>query len=82
MGGEMTKCVTLNRAVINVGPWEDGREEVFTIDHLPLGAVIVDGFWIKNPLPQGAIEEDIPLAWTDDERIVRGDDPRAARPFA
>ena len=83
MGGEMTKCITLNGKVINVGPWEDSREEVVDreLDDVPADAVIIEGYWHKNPMPEGAIEEDIALAWTDDGRIVRGDDPLAEMPY-
>lgn len=82
----MTKCITLNGQVINVGPW-DFKEEKQTEMKFEADKDGVFDFRerevpvVTNPMPEGALEEDIVLAWTADGRIVRGDDPAAHSPY-
>lgn len=82
----MTKCITLNGAVINVGPWDyqigQLEEERFGVIPEPiLGKHIITVEVVTNQMPDGAIEEDIALAWTVDGRIVRAEYPSAYGPF-
>lgn len=82
----MTKCTTLDGAVINVGPWdyqiEQREEERFGVIPEPiLGKHVITVEVVTNPIPDGAIEEDIELAWTADGRIVKATDPTASSLF-
>lgn len=81
-----TKCITLGAVVINIGPWDYQYED--TVVEGPF-TVLADGTLgremtteqvARNPLPAGAIEEDIALAWTAADGIVRADDEGAVRP--
>lgn len=82
----MTHCITLNGAVINVGPWDyqigQLEEERFGVIPEPiLGPHTIMIEVVTNPMPDGAIEEDIELAWTVDGHIVRAADPTAHKPY-
>lgn len=78
----MTKCFVLDGDVINVGDWDFciAQEEVQEFDPTSFSGNgpqwrTVTKEVITNPLPDGATEEDIPLAWTSDGRIVKSTDP-------
>jgi hypothetical protein len=79
----MTKCLTLGDAVLNVGEWEYGEIiEVFTAEDYPTEyGKVVDGMWVQNPLPEGAVWEDIPLALTATGKLVKASDPLASTAF-
>ena len=89
MGGNtMTKCIVLGDDVINVGDWDFciTQEEVQEFDPTSFSGNgpqwrTVTKEVITNPLPDGAIEEDIALAWTVDGRIVRAEGTSAYGPF-
>lgn len=69
----MTMCITLDGKIINVGPWDyRDKIEVFNEDDYPKGyGEVIDGFWIQNPLPAGAVTEDITLMLTAEGSFVR-----------
>lgn len=84
----MTKCFLLGGDVINVGDWDFGiaQEEVQEFDPTsfsgngPQWRTVMKEV-ITNPLPDGATEEDIALAWTTDGRIVKATDLDANNPY-
>lgn len=79
----MTQVITLDGEIINVGPW-DAQEEYVEVVTNPynLGGdppenwdfgIVVELREI-NPLPQGAIEEDLEIMYDHEGRVRRASD--------
>lgn len=79
----MTKVISLEGEIINVGDWDYMIHQVETINNPFPGPLAAPPDWdfqvtyeelIGNPLPDGAIEEDIEIIYDSDGRIRRADE--------
>lgn len=77
----MSKCYVKGLEVFHVGDWDYQKVLVENLIEQPESGVASGEYWIFNPVPFDVIERNIPLSWTEDQKIVTSDNPLARTPY-